>query len=401
VSLTFLTAGESHGPALSGIVEGLPAGIQVDRERIDYFLSERQKGYGRSSRMKLEADKIEITAGVRAGLSLGSPIGFTIANRDYANWSQVMSPEAEALPPDELLPARLRAKHTPRPGHADLAGALKYHQLDMRNVLERASARETAARVAACAFPRLLLEQLDIEFTSHVVQVGSVRLEAEVSFDAIATQAPRSDMRCVDDQVAARMRAEIDRAREEGDTLGGQVEFRVRHLPAGLGRFSQGAQRLSARVAAALMSIPASRGVEIGDGFALASCRGSAAHDEIYFDETAASGDRRFGYRRHTNRAGGLEGGISNGEELVMRLASKPLSTLRQPLGSVDVVTKKSGPALVERSDVCALPAYGIIGEMLLAWTLAQTVLEKFGADTKAELERNLNAFLTEPLGAP
>jgi chorismate synthase len=325
-------------------------------------------------------------------------VGFTVANRDYANWSQVMSPDLEALPPDEALPAKLRPKHTPRPGHADLAGALKYRQLDMRNVLERASARETAARVAACAFPRLLLEQLDIEFTSHVVQIGSIRLDAEVGFDDIATRASQSDMRCVDDQVAARMRAEVDRAREEGDTLGGQVEFRVRNLPAGLGRFSQAAQRLSARLAAALMSIPACKGVEIGDGFTLAARRGSAAHDEIYYDETAGPGDRRFGYRRYTNRSGGLEGGISNGEEVVLRLAAKPLSTLRQPLGSVDVVTKESQPAMVERSDVCALPAYGIIGEMLLAWTLADALLEKFGGDTKTELERNLKAYLTEPL---
>jgi chorismate synthase len=399
VSLTFLTAGESHGPALSGIVEGLPAGVQIDRQRINYFLAERQRGYGRSSRMKLESDKIEIIGGVRAGFSLGSPIGFTIANRDFANWSQIMSPDLETMPPAEALPAKLRPKHTPRPGHADLAGALKYNQTDMRNVLERASARETAARVAACAFPRLLLEQLEIEFTSHVVQIGSIRLDADVSFQDIATQAAASDMRCVDDQVAARMRAEVDRAREEGDTLGGEVEFRVRHVPAGLGRFSQARERLSARLAAALMSIPACKGVEIGDGFALAARRGSAAHDEIYYDDMAGSGDRRFGFRRYTNRAGGLEGGITNGEELVLRLASKPLSTLRQPLGSVDVVTKEAQSALVERSDVCAIPAYGIIGEMLLAWTLAEAMLEKFGADTTVEIERNLKTYLEQPLG--
>lgn len=393
--LRFLTAGESHGPALSGIVEGMPAGVKVDVERINHFLALRQAGYGRGGRMKIETDKIAVTAGVRRGITLGSPVGFTLVNRDYANWAAIMNPEPdETAIPAEALPQKLRPKHTPRPGHADLAGALKYGERDVRNILERASARETAARVAACSFPRLLLEQVGVSFASHVVQIGGIRLDTTPDFDQIALEAPRSDVRCVDEQTAARMRAEVDRAREEGDTVGGTVEIRVRNLPAGLGRFSQGAARLSARLAGALMSIPAAKGVEIGDGFSLAGRRGSTAHDEIYFDPEAPRNDRRFGFRRYTNRAGGLEGGITNGEELLMRLASKPLSTLMQPLGSVDLVTKQPSPALVERSDVCAVPPYCIIAEMVSAWVLADALLEKFGADTTAEIARNLEAFL-------
>ena len=398
MALRFLTAGESHGPALTGIVEGMPAGVAVDVDRIDQFLGSRQRGYGRGGRQRIESDRIEITGGGRNSVTLGSPIAFTLVNRDFANWSQVMSPERPEVPtPDEALPARMRPKYTPRPGHADLAGALKYRHDDIRNVLERASARETAARVAACAFPRLLLEQLGFEFASHVIQIGGARTPQAASFDDIAARAPESDVRCVDDQAAARMRAEVDRAREDGDTVGGVVEYRVRNIPVGLGRFSQAADRLSSRLAAALMSIPASRGVEIGDGVASAGQRGSAAHDEIYFDASAAPGDRRFGYRRYTNRAGGLEGGMTNGEELVLRLAAKPLSTLMQPLGSVDMQTREASPALVERSDVCAVPPYAVIGEMLLAWVLADAVLEKFGSDTQSEIERNLAAYLQGP----
>jgi chorismate synthase len=264
--------------------------------------------------------------------------------------------------------------------------------------MERASARETAARVAACAFPRLLLEELDVAFASHVVQIGPVRYEQEASFEEIAQRAPESDVRCVDPQVAARMRAEVDRAREEGDTLGGRVEFRVRNLPVGLGRYSQGLSRLSARLAGALMSIPACKAVEIGDGAALAGRRGSVAHDEIYHDEGAGPGSRRFGFRRFTNRAGGLEGGITNGEELVLRLAAKPISTLMQPLGSVDILSREPRPAQVERSDICAVPAYCIIGEMMLAWVLADAMLEKFGSDTLEEIKRNLDGYLSQPL---
>jgi chorismate synthase len=373
----------------------MPAGLVIPTRRINHFLAERQKGYGRGGRMKIESDQIEITAGVRRGVTLGSPVGFSMVNRDYANWSQVMSPEPpETETPAEALPDRMRPKHTPRPGHADLAGTLKYGHSDIRNVLERASARETAARVAACSFPRLLLEHLDIEFASHVVQLGQVKLEDVPTFDEIVASAGSSDVGCVDEATAARMRAEVDRAREEGDTLGGVVEFRVRNLPVGLGRYSQAADRLSARLAAALMSVPAAKGVEIGDGFELAGRRGRAAHDEIYYDAGAPAGDRRFGYRRHTNRSGGLEGGMTTGEELILRLAAKPLSTLMQPLSSVDMRTGEESPALVERSDVCAVRPYALIGEMVLAWVLADALLEKFGSDSVAEIERNLAAYL-------
>lgn len=399
--LQLLTAGESHGPSLSAIVEGMPAGVPIDVTRINQFLALRQRGYGRGGRMKIETDQIEITAGVRHGVTLGSPIAFTLVNRDYLNWAEIMNPlEAPTGTPPEALPEKFRPKHTPRPGHADLAGALKYSFNDIRNVLERASARETAARTAAAAFPRLLLEELGIEFASHVIRIGGEALEREATFDEIAARADTSDVRCIDENTAARMRAEVDRAREDRDTVGGIVEIRVRNLPVGLGRYSQGAGRLSARLAAALMSIPAAKGFEIGDGFGLAARRGSEAHDEIHYDAEAAPGDRRFGYRRATNRAGGLEGGMTTGEELVLRLAAKPLSTLMQPLASVDMQTKNPHPALVERSDICAIPPYCIIGEMAAAWVLADTLMEKFGADTRAEIERNLEAYLNKTVGS-
>lgn len=348
--------------------------------------------------MRIESDRIEVTSGLRAGITLGSPIGFQLVNRDYANWAAVMSPEPSTQPtPPEALPERLRPKTTPRPGHADLAGALKYGHQDLRNVLERASARETAARVAAGAFPRQLLEHLGVQFASHVVQLGSARLEGAHDFDTILERSHLSDVRCIDEQTAARMRSEVDRAREEGDTVGGMVEYRVRHLPAGLGRYSQATGRLSSRLCAALMSIPAAKGVEIGDGFALAGRRGSKAHDEIGFDPKAPALDRRFGFRRQSNRSGGLEGGMTTGEELLLRLAAKPLSTLMQPLRSVDMRTGESRPAMIERSDVCALPPYAVIGEMVLAWVLADTLLEKFGCDTLAEIESNLQGYLSRP----
>lgn len=396
--LSLLTAGESHGPALTGIVEGMPSGLPISIDAIQAHLALRQAGYGRGGRMRIERDQIQILSGLRQGVTLGSPIGFQLVNRDYANWATVMSPEAPALKtPPEALPEKLRPRFTPRPGHADLAGALKYGFGDLRNVLERASARETAARVAACAFPRQLLEHFGVQFASHVIQLGSVRLEATAHFDLIHERSPQSDVRCVDDKIAARMRSEIDRAREEGDTVGGIVEYRVRHLPVGLGRYSQPSARLSARLTSALMSIPAAKGVEIGDGFALAGRRGSKAHDEIFFDDQVPRLDRRFGYRRRSNRSGGLEGGLTTGEELVLRLAAKPLSTLMQPLESVDMRTGESQPAMIERSDVCAVPPYAVIGEMLLAWELASALLEKFGGDTLGEIEAHLQHYLSRP----
>ena len=396
--LTLLTAGESHGPSLSGIVEGMPAGLSVSVEKIHAHLALRQAGYGRGGRMRIESDRLQILSGLRHGVTLGSPIGFQLVNRDYPNWAAVMAPEPpEHATPPEALPEKLRPRYTPRPGHADLAGALKYGHGDLRNVLERASARETAARVAAGAFPRQLLEHLEVQFASHVVQLGAVGLGRIATFEEILERSSESDVRCVDEQTAARMRSEVDRAREEGDTVGGVVEYRVRNLPAGLGRFSQPAARLTARLSAALMSIPAAKGVEIGDGFDLASRRGSTSHDEIYFESGALPLDRRFGYRRRSNRAGGLEGGLTTGEDLVLRLAAKPLSTLMQPLESVDMRTGESQPAMIERSDVCALPPYAVIGEMLLAWELGCALLEKFGSDTVGEIEAHLNRYLKRP----
>jgi chorismate synthase len=253
--------------------------------------------------------------------------------------------------------------------------------------------------VAAGAFPRQLLEHFGVQFASHVVQLGGARLEGNYDFETILERSHRSDVRCIDEQTSARMRSEVDRAREEGDTVGGMVEYRVRNLPAGLGRYTQASGRLSARLTAALMSIPACKGVEIGDGFELAGRRGSLAHDEIQFDQAAPALDRRFGYRRQSNRAGGLEGGLTTGEELVLRLAAKPLSTLMRPLGSVDMSTGLRRPAMIERSDVCAVPPYAVIGEMVLAWELADALLEKFGCDTVFELEANLHAYLSANRG--
>ena len=362
----FLTAGESHGPRLTAIIEGLPAGLVVDPAAVNRELARRQQGYGRGGRMRIENDEVEIVSGLRFGRTLGSPLTLSIANRDWANWQERMAPAG---------PEAGERVTAPRPGHADLAGVQKYRHEDVRNVLERASARETAARVAVGAVARQLLAAAGITVAAHVVNIGGVATTARRYTAAeVASLAAASEVACADPAADARMKAAIDAAKARGDTLGGVFEVVAGGLPPGLGSHVQWDRRLDARLAAAVMSIPAIKGVEIGEGLANASLPGSEAHDAIFY----APGR---GYYRETNRAGGLEGGMTNGEELVLRAAMKPIPTLMAPLASVDIATRQATRANTERSDVCAVPAAAVVGEAMVAVVLAQAVQEKFGGD--------------------
>jgi chorismate synthase len=376
--LRFLTAGESHGPGLTVVVEGLPAGVPVEREAIDADLRRRQGGYGRGGRMQIEADAVEILSGVRHGRTLGSPVALVVRNRDHVNWADVMSPD----PQPDAARERRRLRH-PRPGHADLAGALKYGTSDLRNVVERASARETTARVAAGALARALLREAGAEVRSHVLRVGEAALPAgPVAWEAL-DRVEESPVRCVDPGVAEAMVAVIDRARRDGDSVGGTVEVIARGVPAGLGSFAQWDRRLDGRIAQALMSIPAVKAVGIGEGFAGGETRGSAFHDEILWEPAA-------GLQRPTNRAGGLEGGVTNGEEIRARAVVKPIPTLLIALRSVDLATGDPQKASVERSDTCVVPAAGVVAEAMLALVLADALLEKTGGDSLEEVLAHL-----------
>jgi chorismate synthase len=379
--LRFLTAGESHGPALTVIVEGLPAGCPVDRAAIDADLRRRQGGYGRGGRMKIESDSVEVLSGIRHGRTLGSPVAFLIRNRDHESWRDVMSPDPQ--PPAAV---RRRALKRPRPGHADLAGALKYLTDDLRNVLERASARETAARVAAGALARALLSAASVEVRSHVLRIGRAALPPgpPVPWEGLA-EVEQSPVRCTDAAAGTAMMAEIDRAKREGDTVGGTVEVVARGVPPGLGSFSQWDRRLDGRLAQALMSIHAVKAVSLGAGFVAAETPGSAFHDEILYDDARA-------VHRGSNRAGGLEGGVTNGEELRAQAVVKPIPTLVQPLRSIDLVTKEPEAASFERSDTCVVPAAGVVGEAMVCLVLADAVLEKFGGDSLGEMLGHLQA---------
>jgi chorismate synthase len=379
--LRFLTAGESHGPGLTVIVEGLPAGVPVDREAVDSDLRRRQGGYGRGGRMKIEKDAVEILSGVRHGRTLGSPVSLAVRNRDFANWSDVMAPDPQ---PDEVRERR-RLRY-PRPGHADLAGALKYGTTDLRNVLERASARETAARVAAGALARGLLLQTGAEVRSHVVRIAGAALAPErtVTWDEIAG-VEESPVRCVDPDVGRAMIAEIDRARKDGDSVGGELEVVARGVPAGLGSSAHWDRRLDGRLAQALMSIHAVKAVALGAGFEAGATPGSAFHDEIVW-----SGEG--GIDRPTNRAGGVEGGVTNGEPIRARAIVKPIPTLLIPLRSVDLSTGEPQKASVERSDTCVVPAAGVVAEAMVAWVLADALLEKTGGDSLDEVVAHLTA---------
>jgi chorismate synthase len=379
--LRMLNAGESHGPALTVAVDGLPAGVPVDRAAIDADLRRRQGGYGRGGRMKIESDAVEVLGGIRHGLTLGSPVSLLIRNRDHQNWADVMSPDPQ---PDEAR--QRRALKRPRPGHADLAGALKFLTDDLRNVLERASARETTSRVAAGGLARALLRAVGAEVRSHVVRIGEAALagEAPVPWEAL-DGIEESPVRCADVQVAAAMIAQIDRAKKAGDTVGGIFEVVVRGLPPGLGSFSQWDRRLDGRIAQALMSIQAVKAVALGAGFEGGRLPGSRFHDEILYDDAR-------GLHRGSNRAGGLEGGVTNGEELRAQAVIKPIPTLVTPLQSIDLRTKQAETASFERSDTCVVPAGGVVGEAMVAWVVADALLEKFGGDSLTELLDHLEA---------
>lgn len=382
--LRFTTAGESHGEALIALIGGLPAGLPVDFALIDRDLWRRQQGYGRGGRMKIERDQAHFLAGVHNGVTIGAPVAIRLENRDWRNWQDTLAVDK---PPGEAA----RPVRSPRPGHADLAGAIKFNFPESRYVLERASARETAARVAVGALAKLLLRELGIEVLSHVVAVGGARLRAgaEASWERLRALAEREEvlLSCVDPESEAAMKAEVDRALRTGDSLGGIFEVRARGLPPGLGSPAQWDERLDGHLTQALVSIQAVKAAEIGDGVWAATARGSEAQDPIAYNREA----RRF--TRPSNHAGGLEGGMTNGEEVVVRGYLKPISTLRRPLGSVDFASREPVKAAYERSDVCVVPAAAVVGEAMVALTLAGAVLAKFGGDSMVELLRNLAGY--------
>jgi chorismate synthase len=383
--LRFLTAGESHGKCLTGMLEGMPRGLAIDSDFINLQLHRRQLGHGRGGRMKIERDEIEIQSGVRHGCTLGSPIAFTIFNKDWDHWQEAMAIE----PVTEK--AGIRTVTRPRPGHADLAGALKYQTRDIRDVLERASARETATRVAVGAFCQLLLARFGIRIGSRVIAIGKERVATQ--FENLPSQTifdlnQESPIRCADPSAEKRMIALIDETEKEGDTLGGCIEAVAASVPPGLGSHAQWDRKLDGQLAQAMMSIPSAKAVEIGCGVDGAMRPGSAVHDEIFYDSQA----KRF--FRKTNRAGGVEGGISNGESIRVRVHVKPIPTLRRPLASVDIESKQAFEATVERSDVCVVPAAGVIAEAMLGIVLANAFLEKFGGDSIAETEANFANYI-------
>jgi chorismate synthase len=416
----FTTAGESHGPALLTIVEGVPAGLPFDKAAIDHELWRRQQGYGRGGRMKIESDQVKILSGVRHGKALGSPIGLMIENKDFVHWQDVMSVEAGEGDPtvrEGSSPIKsAREIKRPRPGHADLAGGQKYQTRDLRDILERASARETVARVAAGAVAKQLLAHFGVEVRSHVVKLGSVP-EAPITatWEQIAAIVSDSPLACVDKEIEAVMVAHVDEAKANGNTLGGIFEVVARGVPVGLGSHTSWKDKLDGRIARAIMSIHAVKAVEIGDGVANAGRFGSEVHDEIFRSgspvssggppkasesdlgesrkQSAVTG-RKTAFARKTNRAGGLEGGITNGEELRVRGYMKPISTLRKALNSVDIDTKEDSPAAFERSDITAVPAAGVIGESMLAIVLANSLREKFGGDSIEEMRSNFAAYI-------
>ena len=382
--LRFYTAGESHGQALLAFLSGLPAGLPIDLDAINHELHRRQLGYGRGGRQKIEKDNADIFAGVRHGQTIGAPIALRIENRDWANWQKILPVEASNDPATES-----KKLVAPRPGHADLAGSQKFNFRDARYVLERASARETAARVAAGAFARQFLQQFGIEIVSHTVQVGHVALQRAAAWEEILAVCGdlESPLRCVDAQTQQKMMAEVDAALKAGDTVGGVFEIVARGLPVGLGSHAQWDEKLDGRLAQALMSVQAVKAVEIGSGILAAGSYGSEVQDEISYDKSA----RRF--KRGSNRAGGLEGGITNAEDLVLRGFLKPISTLRKPLGTADMVTKEPVQAAYERSDWCVVPAAGVAGEAMVALVLADAFLRKFGGDSLAETRRNFESY--------
>lgn len=376
--LRYLTAGESHGKALTAIIEGLPAGVEINRERVNEKLKRRQGGYGRGKRMAIESDKVEVLSGLRGGITLGTPLTLLIHNKDWENWESIMDHHNKKLPQERIV-------HNPRPGHADLAGSLKYRQEDIRNVLERASARATAIQVAVGAVAQEFLSNFKIKLQGQVVSVGKVESKAlpQIVEDKLYDTA----LYCPDPQATEAMVAAIDQAKEQGDTLGGVFQVIAEGLPQGLGSHVHWDRRLDGKLAQALMSIPGIKGVEIGIGFGGSALPGSQVHDEIFYSA-------QQGFYHGTNKAGGLEGGITNGENLVVKGAMKPIPTLMKPLKSINRLTKEPVSAAVERSDVCAVPAATIVGEAAVAWVLATEILLKFGGDHLEETLTNYHNYL-------
>jgi chorismate synthase len=382
--LRFFTAGESHGPCLTSIVEGFPAGFSVDMAAVQHDLWRRQQGYGRGGRMAIEKDEAVVRSGIRWGTTLGSPITLVVENRDWKNWQKKMSADPADRDPN-------LAVTRPRPGHADLAGVLKYHHDDVRNVLERASARETTSRVAVGALAKQLLAPFGIRILGWAAEIGGIAADhARLSPEEVFERAERSSVRMADQVAERRVVAAIDEAKERGDTLGGVVEVVATGLPPGLGSHAHYDRKIDGRLGGALLSLQSAKGVEIGLGFQMARLPGSQVHDEIFFDERSKS------FVRRTNNAGGTEGGMTSGAPLSVRVAFKPLSTLMSPLHSVDLRSKSEAVAAIERSDVCAIPAAAVIAESVVAFELARVFLEKFGGDSLVEIRRNYDGYLAQ-----
>ncbi len=380
--LRYLTAGESHGPEISAIIEGLPAGVSVGSEEIDRDLKRRQAGYGRGRRMQIETDKVEIRSGIRHGETMGGPVSLVVKNRDWKNWTDIMA--------FEKIDGPIKRRVTrPRPGHADLAGGLKYNRRDLRDILERASARETTMRVAVGAVAKALLAEFNIQVISHVVQIGQVNANVtNLSNDQIMKTVEQSPVRCADEIAAKKMINEIDRAKKLKDTIGGIFEIKILNVPPGLGSHVHWDRKLDGRLAQAIMSIQAVKGIEIGMGFGVTKVLGSEVHDEIFY------GNGKF--YRETNRAGGIEGGMTEGEEIVVRGALKPIATLMRTIMSVDIENKEAFDSAKERSDVCTVPAAGVIGEAVVAFVIADTLQEKFGGDSLEEMKRNYKGYIDQ-----
>jgi chorismate synthase len=382
--MRYLTAGESHGPQLTAILEGIPAGMPITDEDINKELSRRQKGHGRGRRMQIEKDQVQIASGVRHGYTLGSPIALVVENNDWKHWTKIMG--SEPISEDELEEVK-RVITRPRPGHADLNGALKYGHRDMRNVLERSSARETTVRVAAGAVAKKLLSLLGIEIASHVVEIGGVKAEdiTYQSLDELKQITEESSVRCADKNVEEKMKEAIDTAKQNGDSIGGVVEVIVEGMPPGVGSYVHYDRKLDAKIAGAIVSINAFKGVEFGIGFEAARKPGSQVHDEIIWDEN-------LGYSRKTNRLGGFEGGMTTGMPIVVRGVMKPIPTLYKPLQSVDIETKEPFSASIERSDSCAVPAAAVVAENVVAWEIASAIVEQFYSDRLETLQASVQA---------
>jgi chorismate synthase len=382
--MRYLTAGESHGPQLTAIIEGMPSNVPIDLQRVNHQLERRQKGHGRGRRMQIEKDQANIVGGVRHGKTTGAPIGLEVVNNDWTHWTSVMSVE-----PVEDGEAKRRV-HRPRPGHADLNGALKYNQRDLRNILERSSARETAARVACGALAREFLLAVGIKVAGQVLRIGEIEAQrVDVSIDEQIELTEASPVRCLDADAAQRMCDYIDQMKAEGDSIGGIVEVRVEGVPVGLGSHVQWDRKLDARIGMAVMSIQAFKGVEFGVGFEAGHLRGSQVHDEILYSEER-------GFHRSSNRAGGFEGGMTTGEAIIVRGVMKPIPTLYKPLQSVDIDTKEAFVAQIERSDSCAVPAASVVMENVVAWEIANAMLDKFGGDSLEEIQTNLQNYLAQ-----